>query len=254
MGKRHEAIGIKQVVRLEWYDVTLDMLLGGMSPKQIRAELDHFIGERLQSGGFGERGEQTYVKALTQLMKCWVTPDRDIIPLRDDAIAKAHTCVKRERIVLHWAMMTAAYPFWFKVALQVGRLFNLQEIVSQGQIRNRCYEALGERSTVERSARRVIRTFVAWGVLKDSETKGCYAKADPVCIADTDLVILMIESALLATPEAKGALGLLLNNPAFFPFQLSTLTGDLISQRSDRIDVVRYGLDEELLNLKYGQS
>ena len=69
-------------------------------------------------------------------------------------------------------------------------------------------------------------------------------------IADTNLAILMFESALLATPEAKGALGLLLNNPAFFPFQLPVMTGDFVSQRSDRIDVVRYGLDDELLKLK----
>jgi hypothetical protein len=101
-----------------------------------------------------------------------------------------------------------------------------------------------------RYARFVIRSFVAWGALKDSEAKVCCEKAAPVSIAERNLAILMFESALLATPEAKGALGLLLNNPAFFPFQLPVMTGDFVSQRSDRIDVVRYGLDDELLKLK----
>ena len=64
------------------------------------------------------------------------------------------------------------------------------------------------------------------------------------------LAILMFESALRATPEAKGALKLLLNNPAFFPFQLPVMTGDFIAQRSERIEVVRYGLDDELLKLR----
>jgi hypothetical protein len=40
------------------------------------------------------------------------------------------------------------------------------------------------------------------------------------------------------------------NNPAFFPFQLPVISGDIISQRSDRIEVDRYGLDDELLKLK----
>ena len=102
---------------------------------------------------------------------------------------------------------------------------------------------------VSRYAQYIIRSFVAWGALKDSEAKGCYEKAAPVSIAEPNLAILMFESALLATPEAKGALGLLLNNPAFFPFQLPVMTGDFVSQRSDRIDVVRYGLDDELLKL-----
>jgi hypothetical protein len=69
---------------------------------------------------------------------------------------------------------------------------------------------------------------------------------------DTDLAILMIESALLATPDAKSALGLLTNNPALFPFQIPTMTGDYVSQRCDRMDVVRHGLDEELVKLREG--
>lgn len=103
---------------------------------------------------------------------------------------------------------------------------------------------------VSRYAQYIIRSFVAWGALKDSEAKGCYEKVAPVSIVEPNLAILMFESSLLAIPEAKGALGLLLNNPAFFPFQLPVMTGDFVSQRSDRIDVVHYGLDDELLKLK----
>ncbi len=60
----------------------------------------------------------------------------------------------------------------------------------------------------------------------------------------------MFEAALHATREGKGALGLLLNNPAFFLFQIPVMTGGEVAQRTGRIDVGRYGLDEELLRLK----
>lgn len=62
MSKRHDSVGIKQVVRLEWYDYALEMLLDGLSSNEIRSELDNYISERLQTGGYGERGEQTYTK------------------------------------------------------------------------------------------------------------------------------------------------------------------------------------------------
>lgn len=68
--------------------------------------------------------------------------------------------------------------------------------------------------------------------------------------AAPNLAILMFESTLLATPEAKGALGLLQNNPAFFPFQLPVMAGDFVSQRTERIGMARYGLYDELLQLK----
>ena len=253
MGKRHEAIGIKQVVRLEWYELALNLLLDGQRENDIRNALDDFISERKQSGGYGDRGGQTYPQAVTQIMKCWVKPEKHLIAFRDDLLEYARKGSKKYRIALHWAITSAAYPFWFRMALLIGRLLNLQNSITQSQIRLRSYEATGERSTVERSGRRVVRTFVEWGYLRDSEVRGCYEKNLPLSITEPDLAILMLESALYATPEAQGALGLLLNNPAFFPFRLPVMTGDFISQHSQRIDVVRYALDDELLQLRFSE-
>ena len=249
MGKRHEVIGIKQVVRLEWYEYALDLLLDGRTPKVIRRELDEFIRERLQSGGYGERGDQTYTKAVTQIMKSWVTPYSELIDFRDNVLGNARDKKRNLRVALHWAVTIAAYPFWYRVAGQVGRLLSLQDAVTQSQIRTRCFEIMGERSTVERSSRRVIRSFIEWGVLKDSDVKGCYEKAELVTIGDQDLAILMLEASLHAIPEGKGTLGLLLNNPAFFPFRIPTMTGDFIAQHTNRMSMVRYGVEDEILIL-----
>ena len=68
-------------------------------------------------------------------------------------------------------------------------------------------------------------------------------------IPDYDLVFLLIEAALYASPEGKAALGQLINAPALFPFQFPVLTGDLVAQRAPRVAVIRYGLDDELLKL-----
>ncbi len=50
MAARHDSIGIKQVVRLEWYDYTLDLLQQGLPAKEIRAMLDDYLKDRLQTG------------------------------------------------------------------------------------------------------------------------------------------------------------------------------------------------------------
>jgi hypothetical protein len=136
------------------------------------------------------------------------------------------------------------------VARQTGRLLALQDQVTQTQIINRLKEQYGDRQTVSRYARFVIRSFVAWGTLKDSEAKGCYKKTAPSSITNVNLATLLFESMLFAIPEGKGALGLLLNNPAFFPFQLPKLGGDFIAQYNSRIAVARFGLDDEILKLK----
>lgn len=249
MDKRHNAIGIKQAIRFEWMQKVANLLLTGLDTKTIRGELHEFLANKKGNGSEGERSEQTRAFVVNNLMKIWVSPDPELITFRDASLAFLLENPSMS-IAVHWGMISAVYPFWFNTARQTGRLLALQDQVTYAQIVNRLKEQYGDRQTVSRYAQFVIRSFVAWGALKDSETKGCYEKADLVHIADPNMAILMFESALLAIPEAKGTLGLLLNNPAFFPFQLPLMTGDFVSQRSDRIDVVRYGLDDELLKLK----
>ncbi len=76
------------------------------------------------------RGEKTYSIAIGPLMQSWVTPEDVLTPLKDTALALDRSLPASERLLLHWIVMSAAYPFWFNVALQTGRLFNLQEQVT----------------------------------------------------------------------------------------------------------------------------
>lgn len=248
MDKRFEKLGIKQTIQKHWMDRTVQMILAGMSEKEIRLELDDYLATQKQSGGMGDRGKKTYGMAIG-ILASWFSPESDLISLRDDALSIAKNLPVVEWLPLHWAIISASYPFWFNVAKQVGRLLNLQDQITQTQIFSRLKEQYGDRETVARNARYTVRSFVAWDVIRDSKTKGCYVKSDSISMSN-DLVILMLESALHVVPEAKGTLSLLLSNPAFFPFQFPVITGDFISQHANRIDVIRYGLDDELLKLK----
>ena len=230
-------------------DHVVKMMLAGLKEKEIRAELDEFLATQKQSGGTGERGKKTYGMAIG-ILASWFAPDKDLIPFRNHAFALIQHENPRNWLPYHWAVISTSYPFWFNVAKQIGRLFNLQNQITQVQVFSRLKEQYGDRETVARNARYAIRSFVAWGVLEDSKVKGCYEQCKPTAISEPNLTILLYEAALYADKEGKAALGLLKNNSAFFPFQLPVLTGDYISQQSNTIDVVRYGLDDELLKLK----
>ena len=249
MSERHETLGIKQVLRLEWLQKTVNLLLAGLDSPAVRRELHAFLANKKGDGSEGERGDETRTCAVTNLMNVWVLPDAALARLRDASLAflREHPSMS---LPIHWGMISAAYPFWFNVARQTGRLLALQNQVTYRQIVNRLKERYGDRQTVSRYARYVIRSFVAWGILQDTGAKGCYEKAAPLRIADAGLAALLFESALLATPEAKAPLELLLNNPAFFPFQLPVMSGDSVARRNNRIEVTRHGLDEALLRIE----
>ena len=249
MSKRHEKLGIKQTVQRHWMDRVVQMLLAGMTEKEIRVDLDDYLSTQKQSGGIGDRGKDTYGMAIS-LLACWFAPDKELITFRNDALSVARTSLKTEWLPLHWAIISAAYPFWFNVAKQTGRLFNLQEQITQAQVFNRLKEQYGDRETVARNARYTVRSFIAWEVLNDSTTKGCYEQAAPLQIYEPEIAVLLLEAALLAIPEGKSALRLLIANPALFPFQLPVMTGDFIAHSCEQLKVVRYGMDDEMLELK----
>lgn len=124
----------------------------------------------------------------------------------------------------------------------------LQEQVTQSQILGRLREHYGDRQSVVRYGRFVVRSFVAWGVLSDA-SKGCYESVAAVPISDPDLCGLVLEAGLHAMPEGQAELSLLLVHPGFFPFLLATVTGEQVMQQNDRVALARYGLDAELLHL-----
>jgi len=244
MSKRHEKIGIKQGLRIEWLDYALNLRLSGMSFPDMRAELISYMSTRLDNGERGERGKTTTQIAVSMLSNIWGKVNPEIEPLQKHALH----IEKKNTVVLHWAMLCAAYPFWYKIAQQTGRLLNLQEETNKRQIIQRVKEIYGDRSSVIRSAQRVVQGFLGCHVL--DQTKNNQLKLAHSSELDTESTILLCEAALYAKCEGRSPLESLKNDPAFFPFQLAILTGDHISQHSNVIDVVRYGLDDELLKLK----
>jgi hypothetical protein len=247
MATRHETIGIKQAIRLEWMEKTVNLILAGLEANVIRQELhEFFVGLQKTEGTEGSKNTRTFL--VNNLMRVWVDPEPELVAFRDAAIESLRRS-SSNALPIHWAMISAAYPFWFNVARQTGRLLSLQDQVTQMQIINRMKEQYGDRQTISRYAKYVIRSFVVWGVLTDTGSKGCYAKSPKIQIDQVDRAALVYESVLLAEQVPKIAISLVQSNPALFPFAIQPMTGVRFSQLSKRVDVSRYGLDDELLVL-----
>lgn len=249
MSKRHDMLGIKQKIQRHWLDRVVDLMLADSTEKEIRADLKEYLATQKQSGGTGERGKKTYGMAMGALAS-WFSPADELVSFRDRALALVRHERPQNWLPYHWAVVSASYPFWCSTAKQVGRLFNLQDRITSMQVYSRLKEQYGDRETVVRNARYVIRSFVAWGVLKDCGVKGCYERGKTIEITDPRLAMLLYEAVLHADKDGKASLGVLSNNPALFPFQLPNLTGDSIAHQCSGIEVARYGLNDELLKLK----
>ena len=252
MTNRHDSLGVKQVIRLEWMEKAVNLSMSGMDPQEIRLVLHEYLAERKGDGSIGERSKLTRSQAVVVLMNIWGKPNPEIATFIEDVKLQIQSngLDLAEKKALYWAAISAAYPFWFNVARQVGRLLNLQDQITKQQIVRRLKEQYGDRQTVSRVTRYVIRSFVAWDILKDTAKKGCYERGNMLSVHEQSTVNLLLECALHTLPEGKSSINAPYSNPGFFIFDFPSITGEMIAQINPRIEVMRFGIDEEILKLK----
>lgn len=246
--KRTVQIGIDRLIRLAWLDRTSSLVLAGNTNLEIKNTLQNDLSTAFKPEVTEKRGSLD--KTITILMKVWQTTPCGLSNLRVAGLDLIKRTQSKDRIVTHWGMLSAVYPFWANVAVQTGRLLKLQGNVVTSQVQRRMKEQYGERQTVSRTTQRVLRSYVDWGVLVESSVTGVYEPASPISVDDLDVAVWLIEAVLLSGVNGPTTLKSLIDSTALFPFRLPRITAGELVASSKRLDVITHNLDEELVVLK----
>jgi len=248
MNGRASQIGFSQRIRLEWLEQTANLVLAGNDKAAVNDSLQELLKDKVSIGGQAIRGNRE--KIITILMKIWFTVPRGLEALRDEGLQIHQRLLRKKRIAVHWGMALVAYPFWGAVAAHTGRLLRLQGTAAAAHVQRRVKEQYGERETASRAARRVLRSFIDWDVLIETDKKGVYAQGNRYSIRDSRLIAWMVEASLHARANGSAATKDLLDSPSIFPFRLTHVSAELIVSLSPRLDLLRHGLDEDLMMLR----
>jgi hypothetical protein len=247
MTDRFTQIGFSQRIRLEWLEQTANLILAGTHRQAVSEALQALLHDKLSVGGHAERGNRE--KAITILMQIWVTVQPELSCLRDIGLELLQQLPLKEHIAVHWGMTMAAYPFFGSVAGSTGRLLRLQGTASAAQVQRRVKEKYGARDTVSRAARRVLRTFVDWGVLAESSTSGVYVPGQVLVATNNELAVWLMEAVLHTIPNNTSPLQAVIEAPSLFPLTLAPLPATALAA-SGRIEIIRHSLDHDLVMLR----
>ena len=248
MNGRKAQIGFSQRIRLEWFEHTANMILAGNDKTAINDSLQALLKDKVSVGSQVVRGGRE--KMITILLKTWLTVPRELETLRDDGLAIFQRLPRKERIVIHWGMVLAGYPFWGAIAADTGRLLRLQGTAAAAHIQRRVKEQYGEREAASHAAQRVLRSFTDWGVLNETGDKGVYAQGEQYSVEEPRLIAWMVEASLHSRSHKAAAIKDLLDSPSIFPFQLAHISAEQVASLSPRLDVLRHGLDDDLVMLQ----
>ena len=253
MTRRTDQIGFSQRVRLEWLAQTANLVLAGNDKAAINEALQELLKDKVSVGGLSKGSNRN--KTISILRKVWVTTPEELIPLRNDGLSFLSTqssslTPHHLSIAIHWGMVMAVYPFWSCVATQTGRLLRLQGSAAAAHVQRRVREQYGERETVSRAARRVLRSYLDWGVLQETGTKGIYSAGATLAIDDSRLIAWLAEAFLHARANGSAPLKDLIDSPSFFPFRIKPVRAENLVAASSRLDLLRHGLDDDLIMLR----
>ena len=247
MNGRINQIGFSQRIRLEWFEQTTQLVLAGNDSAAVEDSLQNLLQDKVSIGSRAVRGNRG--KVITILMKTWLTVPAGLEALRDEGLNLFRGLNGNDRIALHWGMASAAYPFWSVVAAYTGRLLRLQGVATAAQIQHRVRERYGERQTASRAARRVLRSFIDWGVLAETRHKGVYGPGDRSSIRDPRLIAWMLEASLRTRSNRFAPMKDLIESPSLFPFHIRHVPAEHVVSFSPRLDILRHGLDDNLVTL-----
>ena len=232
-------------LQMDWLERTSELFYTGYTRCEIQAALEDFLQDKLSIASNAKSTNRR--KAISILLKIWVSVPESLEPLRNEGLEHLRSSPRNEHLPVHWGMTMAVYPFWAVVAQTVGRLLRLQGSFAAAQAQRRIKEQMGERETVSRAARCVLRCFVDWGVLQDTSEKGVYQAAPVRLVEDKKLAAWLIEAAIVASNSDCAVLAAIAQSPALFPFayvNINNLAGN------DRLELFRQGLDEDMVMLR----
>ena len=237
-------MGFGKKVRAIWLDLALDFVADGVPFDEAKGALSESIAK-------DNPGPEAIRKVLAGLNRVWFNPPSYCRGTRDAAIALYRRAERQPpRLLLHWGMAIAAYPFIGAVAEAVGRLLRLQGTASIRDVKRRVGEKFGEREFVERIVRFDMSSFLDWGVMAATKQKGDYIAVKPIHVPDADQSAWLIEALLHTRSEGGLSLSQVRQHPLLFPFVLEGVASGLaISKSNPRLQTMRHGHTEELVML-----
>jgi hypothetical protein len=240
---RRSTIGFDRRLDLEWLDAAAAQAAAGSTPAEFR---DH-LWNLLDGVVAGDRANSARGKTVTVLSHVWGDVPSSAVDLKERAIRRLGIATPEERLALHWSMMIGTYPVFSDAAGAMGRLLTLQGSFSLAQLTRRLVSIWGERSTLIRAARRIVRSMVQWGVLRDRPNPGEYERCAKQFAIAPFSAELLVEALLIDADEGAIGLDQLAKHQALFPFRFAVDANQL--RAAGQFQIHRQGLDHDVVEI-----
>lgn len=205
-------------LKLAWLNETARLWRAGLPVDECRERLTAYLSTEITS-------PTNLRKTREILMRLWFY-DGAAANLRGEAAALLEASPSAAAI--HWSLLLVTYPVFAELSRIIGRLFELGEVITARQIRQKLFDALGERTTLFYSAEKILSTLREFGILM-ARKPGQYTLTRSV-VDDERISALLIRAALTVEGGNYRRLNELENLNVLYPFCLR-VTAELLDEK-----------------------
>lgn len=239
MSSKKVTIGFDRYIEKQWIDQTAKWVVQGKLRAELHTLTDDYLAPYI-------KGETSLRKTKNVLFGCWVNETEKNKVFKHQAIVLWEEVKPEERLIIHWGLAMANYPYFASVIRQIGRLDRLQGDIHSKELQKRVVEIHGDTESVRRAASRMLQSLTQWGVLEQLNTSTFHVKS-AVTSTDRKLLSWLAVSPLLCSDRARLDLAEIYSDPAFFPFVIDNQL--MNPAANDLVKIIHRGVSEMVLGL-----
>jgi hypothetical protein len=233
-------IGFDRYVEIAWMDEAARLVLAGNNLSDVNEKLDEYLLPLIN-------GETSRRKTKNILTATWVKSLSGEAVYKNEAAVLYANATKQEQLAIHYGMSIATYPFFMTLSKILGRLFKLQDEVSNAEFYRRVIEAIGDRDSIKRAAARYLQGLIEWGVIEASGRSAVKPVAK-IQVSNSGVVTWLYTAILFSSDRDVLSVDGITSNPCWFPFEIPHEYFNI--SESEIIEVVHQSVGHTLVALK----
>ncbi|MBU2886744.1 hypothetical protein KO507_13300 [Gilvimarinus agarilyticus] len=240
MSKNKPLVGFDRYVEVQWMDQAACLVGEGKSISEINDDLDVYLMAYVG-------GETSRRKTKNILTACWCKSLSDEKAFKEAAVKMFKGVSGDEKVALHYGLSVMSYPYFLSLGKILGRLFKLQDEVTNAEFYQRVIESVGDRDSIRRASARYLQSLINWNILECGENSSVKL-GHRFSIQSDDVVKWLYATMLFSSESPRMSVDEIISNPVWFPFDLSKNITSVIE--SPFMDVLHQGVGDTLVSLK----
>ncbi len=223
-------VGMSRDVNIEWLNKAVEIIKDTRDEKEVKEMLNDYLSLYITS-------PTNLRKTRDILMNIWLRYPDNYDHYYSKAYSVAQSRLTENSLVAHWCSIVITYQVFSDVASVIGKLYDKQIEISSSLVKEKVFDAWGERATLLHTIPKNIKTMKDIGIL--NQTKPGKYKVLKHKVMDQNAINLIVATILIIKGKLYMSIDDIKSCYEFFPFEYELYLEQL--EASEMFSFDRFG-------------